>query len=438
MAFETKKLAPSCDKLETVYFRGGMDVKLLHASDAHLGQGIRGEARGRSTSREMFFLVFEDLLKLAHEEEVDLLLLAGDILESSRINTADVRRIRSLLEAPRSFGILAVAGNHDPLNEGSPWLEIAADLPNFYLFSSRRIERIDIPTLDLTIYGTSFHHLYESPGLLPCQAGWLEGNERVLGHVGLGRGLTNGEYVNPLHPRAPLSHKLSLIHGDLGSGLSIEEASAGHGYNRLGSDELRRSGVDYVALGHYHLSINERVGETQYAYSGTPQGAGFDELGQRGALLGTWRGRYPEFQLYPLARSHYELVELGLDGLSDDAETARFILEMLRDRDIESYGVHRYKITLTGERLPDYRPDLKAIEMRLSSDLAYVEIQDLTRPALGLEQIRLEEGLRGAYVRALDKLMASNKFATDQEEDIFNLALRFGLDAMGTEGELEL
>lgn len=413
-------------------------MKLLHASDTHLGQGVRGEARGRASSRELFFQVFEDLLNLAHKEAIDLLLLAGDILESSRIGAPDIRRIRNLLEAPRTFGILAVAGNHDPLNDGSPWLEIAEGLPNFYLFSSQVIERIDVPALDLTVYGTSFHHLYETPGLLPSHTSWLTQDVRPLGNAGLGQGLSKGEIVDPLHTRAPLTHKLSLIHGDLGSGLSIEEASIGHGYNRLGPDDLRRSGIDYVALGHYHLSLIERVGDTYYAYSGTPQGAGFDELGPRGALLGSWTGRYPEFELYPLARSHYEQVDISLDDLSDDAATSQFILETLRDRDAKSYGVHRYKITLIGERYSDYRPDLKALEMRLASQLPYVEIQDMTRPALDLDKIRLEEGLRGAYVRALDQLMAAKKIDPERGEEVFNLALRYGLEAMGGQGELEL
>lgn len=411
-------------------------MKLLHASDTHLGQGVRGEARGRASSRELFFLVFEDLLELAEKEEVDLLLLAGDILESSRIGSADIRRIRSLLAAPRSFGILAVAGNHDPLNDSSPWLEIASDLPDFYLFSSRRVERIDVPALDLTVYGTSFHNLYESPGLLPSQTSWVAGEERPLGHPGLGQGLANGEFM--VETRSPLTRKLSLIHGDLGSGLSIEEASAGHGYNRLSSEDIRRSGIDYIALGHYHLSIMERAGDTYYAYSGTTQGAGFDELGMRGALLGTWTGRFPEFELKPLARSHYEQVNISLDTLSDDAEAAQFILDTLRNKDFDAYDVHRYKITLEGERLADYRPDLEAIKMRLESDLAYVEVQDLTRPALDLEKIRVEEGLRGAYVRALDSLIEAKDGHPDQVEEVYNLALRYGLEAMGDEGELDL
>jgi len=298
------------------------------------------------------------------------------------------------------------------------------------------VERIDFPALDLTVYGTSFHHLYESPGLLPTQASWLAGDERPLGHAGLGQGFSNSEYIS--HTKAPLNHRLSLIHGDLGSGPTIEEASLGHGYNRLSSDDMRRSAIDYVALGHYHLSLSERVGDTHYAYAGTPQGAGFDELGSRGALLGTWTGRYPEFELYPLARSRYEQIEISLEGLSDDAETARFILETLRERDADSYGVHRYKITLEGERTADYRPDLEAIEMRLGSELAYIEIQDLTRPSLDLEKIRDEEGLRGAYVRALDNLMATQAVNTEHSEDVWSLALRYGLEAMGDGGELDL
>ena len=306
-------------------------MKFIHTADLHLGQGQRGEAKGRASSRELFFLVFEDLLQLAEDEKVDLLLLAGDILESQKIAGDDIKRIRDLLKRPRSFGILAVAGNHDPLNENSPWPALAEGLSDFYLFSSQEVERIDIPSFDLSIYGTSFARLYEAPGLMPCQAN-LAKVRTTLGYKGLGDGLQKGHFVHdPKTP--PLGKRLGLIHGDLGGEMTLEQASQGHSYNRLTPEDFRHSDLHYVALGHFHTQSEiYEAGMTQYAYSGTPQGAGFDELGEQGVLLGEWTGRKPELKPYTLCRSRYELVKVPLTSITDDAAAATRSRDFARTR----------------------------------------------------------------------------------------------------------
>ena len=53
--------------------------------------------------------------------------------------------------------------------------------------------------------------------------------------------------------------------------------------------ELSQSGLDYLALGHYHNMVNNSVGRATCWYSGSPVHLGFDTRGERHALIVTVR-----------------------------------------------------------------------------------------------------------------------------------------------------
>ena len=55
----------------------------------------------------------------------------------------------------------------------------------------------------------------------------------------------------------------------------------------IAPEDIEKSGLTYLALGHVHqYSGPRREGGTVYAYPGTPDGRGFDELGEKGVILG--------------------------------------------------------------------------------------------------------------------------------------------------------
>src|SRR3989337_4315787 len=43
------------------------------------------------------------------------------------------------------------------------------------------------------------------------------------------------------------------------------------------TDEIAASGLDYLALGHWHSSSRGRAGRTVYAYSGAPEPVALDQ-----------------------------------------------------------------------------------------------------------------------------------------------------------------
>lgn len=87
-----------------------MSVRVLHTSDWHIGKTIRGLSRAEE-HRE----VLAEVAEIARNQNVDLVLVAGDLFETAA-PTAESESIawQALLELAESAGqVVVIAGNHD-------------------------------------------------------------------------------------------------------------------------------------------------------------------------------------------------------------------------------------------------------------------------------------------------------------------------------------
>ena len=85
-------------------------MRLLHTSDWHVGKNIRGRSRA-----EEHQAVLIEIVSLAEEHSVDLVLVAGDLFETASPSAeAETIVYRALLQLARTGAEVAViAGNHD-------------------------------------------------------------------------------------------------------------------------------------------------------------------------------------------------------------------------------------------------------------------------------------------------------------------------------------
>ena len=94
-------------------------VKLIHASDVHLGITYAGIGKNhREIARELkqaAFDAFETVVNKAIEEEVDALVLSGDLLDSQRTFIKEKLFLQQQLNRLAPFGIpvILALGNHD-------------------------------------------------------------------------------------------------------------------------------------------------------------------------------------------------------------------------------------------------------------------------------------------------------------------------------------
>jgi len=84
-------------------------VKVLHTSDWHVGRRIRGRDRSEE-HRE----VLAELVGLADENSVDLILVAGDVFDTASPSPGAEQIVwRALLDLSEIAPVVVVAGNHD-------------------------------------------------------------------------------------------------------------------------------------------------------------------------------------------------------------------------------------------------------------------------------------------------------------------------------------
>ena len=356
-------------------------LKIIHGADFHLDSPFSGlspdqAARRRGEQRELL----DRLAALAREKGADLVLLAGDLLDSEQVYRETARALRSALgDIP--CPVYIAPGNHDFYSPRSVWA--ALDWPeNVHIFTSSALERVETP--EYTLWGRAFTDAHQD-------ASPLEGLE----FPGDGK----------LH--------LACLHGEVDP--------MGH-YGPISRGDIAASGLDYLALGHIHQAAGpQKEGGTFWAYPGCPEGRGFDELGEKGVLYVEAEPGHVSAQFIPLAKYRYEIAAVEITGAADLLSAIRAAVPERRENLI-------CRVILTGE---GEKPDLTALDRALSPEFFGLTLIDRTRLPQDLWARREEDGLAGLFLQAM-----WDKFQAEPDNPLWQLAARYGLAALegGEEG----
>ncbi len=267
----------------------------IHAADIHLDSSFHGLERYegapveeiRSATRR----AFDNLVELAIEEEVDFVLLVGDLYDGDwkDYNTGlyFVERMGRLREA--GIRVFIVAGNHDAASQITKHLRLP---DNVTLFSTKKPERVVIDDLNVAIYGQGFAT----------------------------RAVTDD--LSEAYPQGdPQLFNIGLLHTCL-------DGKPGHEpYAPCSVDGLRSKGYQYWALGHVHN--REEVSQDPWiVFPGNIQGRHIREIGPKGCTLVTVEnGEISEVEHRNLDVMRWSLCELDVSA----SETIDDIYEQVRE-----------------------------------------------------------------------------------------------------------
>ena len=237
--------------------------KFIHAADIHLDSpllnldqydGAPVQAM-RVATRE----AFDNLISLAIQEQVQFLIIAGDLYDQDSPDFNTPRHVRDKFRELEQQGIrvYVIQGNHDAASKTKRSFDALTFPPNVHVFSTRKPETCLLEDLDVAIHGQGFASRAVEEDLSAkyplAQSGMF--NIGVL-HTNVGGNQTHGNY-------APST-----------------------------LDGLRAKEYQYWALGHIHKR-NEFAGGPlqQIRYSGNTQGRHIGERGAKGCLLVTVNDR---------------------------------------------------------------------------------------------------------------------------------------------------
>ncbi len=363
-------------------------IRLLHAADLHLDspfQALDGEkaAQRRAEQRRLLARIAD----LARERGADLAIFAGDLLDSEDVfsETGGV-----LTRALSSMGIpvFIAPGNHDWYGPRSVWARLALT-ENVHLFTEEAVTNVPLPELGVRVWGAAFTGPRRSPPLAAFEAA------------------KDGDTLD-----------IMALHGEVGS-----EASP---YGAITEDELARSGMDYVALGHIHrFSGLRRAGDTFYAWPGCPEGRGFDETGEKGVILAELAPGHCRLEFIPVAARRYEIAEVELTNAAAAEAAAGTLAAILAALPADTTA-DIYRLRLTGQT--DTPPNLNALRRALEGRFFALDLRDETTPRRDIWAERGGDSLKGLFLSLLwDRL---NGTTDGRERARIRQAAVYGLAAM--------
>jgi len=226
--------------------------RFIHTADTHIDSPLRGleaydgapvEALRGATRR-----AFENLVRLALDEAVDFIVIAGDLYDGDWKDFSTglffTRQMARLREA--GVPVYVIAGNHDAASV----LTRRLSLPdNVHFFSTRAAESKQVPDLPVVIHGRGFPHRAVPENLVP-------------------------DYPEPVSGL----FNVGLLHSSL-------NGAPGHDtYAPCTLRDLTDKGYDYWALGHVHQP-QVLARDPWVVYPGNLQGRHIRETGARGCQL---------------------------------------------------------------------------------------------------------------------------------------------------------
>lgn len=278
-------------------------MKILHTSDWHIGRTLYGRKR-----YEEFEAFLDWLAETMRDNEIDALLVAGDVFDTSApSNRAQELYYRFLCRVAASScrHVVVVAGNHDS--------------PSF-LDAPKELLKV----LDVHVVGSASDPRDEvlvlrdaqgAPELIVCAVPYLRDRDIRLSEAGESVEDKERKLIEGIRSHyATVAELAEQKRRTLGAGIPVVamghlftaggQTADGDGVRELYVGSLARvtaeifpESFDYVALGHLHVPQRVNGSET-VRYSGSPLPMGFGEARQRKSLcLVEFRGAAPSVRL---------------------------------------------------------------------------------------------------------------------------------------------
>lgn len=355
-------------------------MRILHTSDLHIDAPLTARLSAEKVRERRAELIasFSSMIEEAQLLGVSLFIISGDLFDTERNTKRTCERILNLIERAEGLEFLYLPGNHEKLSLQNSGLPVPRNLK---------------------IFGE----------------GWTYFNYDFLTIAG--RSSTGASMFSELS-LDPSKINITVLHGGI-------ESRSSEGV--IGLSDAANRGIDYMALGHYHSYSARKIDDRGIAvYCGTPEGRGFDEVGEKGFVLIDTDGRRLTHRFTPFCQRKLIIKEVDLSECTrrlDIEEAVGEAIAEVRRQDL-------LRVVLKGSRAPELYADLEAIKLRYGGGFYHFEIKDESRSRIDPEDYKYDKSLKGEFIR----LVLSKADISDEDKE---LMIRCGLSAlMGESTEL--
>jgi DNA repair exonuclease SbcCD nuclease subunit len=365
-------------------------LRLLHTADVHLGARHADLGEQAAAQRERQFAAFRATVDLAIAERVDVFLIAGDLFDSNTQPRRSVDRVAAELRRLVAARIrtVIIPGTHDVYDRASIYrvhdlAALAGSASGEDLVTVLTPERpsVHLAACDVVVHGPVFATKRAPHSPL-----------RDLRVVREGSAAT---------------WQVAMVHGSL-----LIPDRTDRDEVVFTREEVEASGLDYLALGHWHSMQQGRFGATTYAYSGAPEPVAVTQDGAGKALLveldeatGT---RSVRIDARTVGKTRFQKLDADATTIADQAAfEAR--LAALADPDL-----------VLDVRITNVRPDeldvhVDEVEDRLEHGFLKLRVRDVSLPALTGGSLPSADTIPGAFIRNVEGRIAELEAAAAPE-----------------------
>ena len=356
-------------------------LRIIHTADVHLGARHDDLAEQAAAQRERQFAAFKAAIDLALAERVDLFLIAGDLFDSNVQPRRSVERVAAELKrlADARIRTVIIPGTHDVYDRASIYRAydlpvLAGSGPDDDMVTVLDPDRpwVHLRALDVVVHGRVFATKRAPSSPLqdlaasgaPDQVGW----------------------------------RVGMVHGSIAiPGRTDRDEVV------ITTDEIAASGLDYLALGHWHSAQTGKAGSVTYAYSGAPEAVALDQDRAGKVLLVALEEAAGEHAVTveerQVGRTRFERSEVDAATVASQPALVD-ILAARADPDLV------LDVRLVGVRRDELDLDIDEIETALAPSFLRVRVRDVSLPALTEGPLPSEDTVAGAFIRDLEARIA--------------------------------
>lgn len=277
----------------------GMAFRFVHTADIHLDSPLRSlslrDAELAGLIGDATRQAFVAIVDLCIEEQVDALLIAGDLYDGDQTSMKTARFLAAQLERLHQAGIatFVIRGNHDALSKITHELVLP---PSVKVFAGRaEAVEFDKGGLGIAVHGLSFAKPQAPESLLP-----------------------------KYRPAVADAINIGIMH------TSLAGAPGHDAYAPCNVLDLHASGFDYWALGHIHQRTDHK-GARSVIMPGMPQGRDINEAGEKTVSLVTvGDDRSIRIEERPTSIAEFRRIAVRLDGTEEWRDAISAIEAALR------------------------------------------------------------------------------------------------------------
>ncbi|UUX33939.1 metallophosphoesterase family protein [Fundicoccus culcitae] len=378
-------------------------AKILHVADLHLDSPFVGLDKQISHLQkpliEAPYQAFSRCVSIAINQKVDVLIIVGDIYDSSKQTIYAQHFFAKQLERLDKVHIpvVLVNGNHDYIQNNQP---ILYPFDNVHQITTEEVTHVDITLKNqetIRFYGFSYNRR------------WIP--ERKIEQF-------------PINP-SETDYTVGMLHGDMAS-----QSSKVGNYAPFTIQELSSKNYNYWALGHIHQSMTLSQNPL-IQYSGTIQGRNRLETGDKGAFLIDLEKNQPaKSEFISLAKIVYENVTIDCQYQWQALDLVEKINEAVSNYRLETVpNQQSYLLNIildNAQRLPiELQEQVESGELLTTvsdvtdDNLFVVVISIVLNKQMSLDAFQYDPKLNDSYKKAVQEL-ETNQLYEDIMKDVFN------------------